>query len=248
PRQKGKIGITIISPWFVPRDQTAASHRASYRALEFLFGWFADPITYGDYPKSMRANVGNRLPKFTKAQSNLLKGSYDFLGLNYYTAFYAEHAPFSNSLNKSYDGDRKATLTSYKNSTPIGTPTALSWLFTYPRGLQELLLYIKAKYNNPPIYITENGMADVNNSSLPIKEALKDSSRIRYHHGHLSHLLKAVKQGVNVKGYYVWCFWDDFEWDSGYTIRFGLTFVNFKNKLERYLKYSAYWYKMFLLH
>ena len=61
----------------------------------------------------MKSTVGERLPKFTKAQSKLLKSSFDFLGLNYYTAFYAEHATFSNySINRSYDADIQATLTS----------------------------------------------------------------------------------------------------------------------------------------
>ncbi|GMY22310.1 vicianin hydrolase-like [Fagus crenata] len=125
--------------------------------------------------------------------------------------------------------------------------TALSWLFIHPKGLRELLLYIKENYNNPVIYITENGLADANNSSLPIKDALKDSLRIRYHYGHLSYLSKAIREGVNVKGYYAWSFLDDFEWDAGYTVWFGLTYIDFKDNLKRYLKYSAYWFKMFLL-
>ena len=51
-----------------------------------------------------------------------------------------------------------------------------------------------------------------------------------------------------MKGYYAWSFWDDFEWDAGYTVGFGFTLVDVKDNLKRYLKYSAYWYKMFLLH
>jgi beta-glucosidase/6-phospho-beta-glucosidase/beta-galactosidase len=57
----------------------------------------------------------------------------------------------------------------------------------------------------------------------------------------------ACREGVNVKAYYAWSFLDDFEWDAGYTVRFGFTFVDFKDNLKRYLKYSAYWFKMFLL-
>ncbi|XP_065625528.1 vicianin hydrolase-like [Quercus suber] len=207
---------------------------------------FAHPITYGDYPQSMKSLVGNRLPKFTEAESKLLKGSLDFLGLNYYTTNYAESAA-SNSVNISYVTDRCLTLTTVKNGTPIGTPTALDWLYVYPKGIRELVLYIKKNYNNPMIYITENGVADENNSSLPIKDVLKDSLRIRYHYAHLSYLSKAIKEGVNVRGYYAWSFFDDFEWDVGYSVRFGLTFVDFKNNLKRHLKYSAYWFKMFLL-
>ncbi|XVF10001.1 hypothetical protein REPUB_Repub07fG0146600 [Reevesia pubescens] len=244
--QKGKIGITIITNWFIPKFDTTADRKAASRALDFLFGWFVDPVIFGKYPKSMQSLVGSRLPKFTKAESKMLKGSIDFLGVNYYTANYAENAPPSNTSNLFTDS--RANLTTEKNGVPIGTPTVVSWLFIYPKGLKELMLYIKDKYNNPPIYVTENGVAEANNASLTVKEALKDSIRIRHLDSHLKSLLKAIQEGVNIKGYYVWAFLDDFEWSSGYTLRFGLTYVDFKNNLRRYLKYSAYWFKMFLLN
>ncbi|XP_017974101.1 PREDICTED: beta-glucosidase 12 [Theobroma cacao] len=245
--QKGKIGITIVTNWYKPISNTAANRMATSRALDFFFGWFVRPITFGDYPKSMRSAVGSRLPKFSEAQSKMLKGSLDFLGVNHCTTNYVENAPSSNKVNLSYADDRRIKLTTEKKGVSIGLPTALSWLFIYPKGLRELLLYINENYNNPAIYITENGVADANNASLPIKDALKDNVRIRYLHGHLTYLLKAIKEGVDVKAYYVWTFLDDFEWDAGYTVRFGLTYIDFKNNLKRYLKYSAYWLKMFLL-
>ncbi|XP_062079576.1 vicianin hydrolase-like [Humulus lupulus] len=247
--QKGKIGITIVTHWFEPKHKTTADQRAASRALDFLFGWFAQPVTFGHYPQSMRLVAKNRLPKFTEAESKLLKGCIDFLGLNYYTANYAESAPLTSTRNLSYVGDRQATLTTDKNGIPIGTPTALGWLFIYPQGIRKLLLHIKDHYNNPEIYITENGLADANNdTTLPVKEAIKDSLRIRYLHGHLSYLAQAIREGVRVKGYYVWTFWDDFEWDAGYTVRFGIAYIDFKDNLKRHLKYSAYWLKRFLLH
>ncbi|KAL6125101.1 hypothetical protein ACLB2K_077609 [Fragaria x ananassa] len=118
--------------------------------------------------------------------------------------------------------------------------TDLDWLYVYPKGIREVLLYIKEKYNNPNIFITENGYAYGYNASTPIEEARKDNLRIRYHHDHLWYLLKAIKDGVQVKGYYAWSFFDDFEWDAGYTIGFGLTLVDVKDNLKRYLQYSAY--------
>jgi beta-glucosidase/6-phospho-beta-glucosidase/beta-galactosidase len=72
---------------------------------------FMDPLTRGDYPLSMRALVGNRLPQFTKEQSRLMKGAFDFIGLNYYTTNYADNLPPSNGLNVSYDTDARANLT-----------------------------------------------------------------------------------------------------------------------------------------
>ena len=54
------------------------------------------------------------------------------------------------------------------------------------------------------------------------------------------------RSGVDVRGYFAWSFLDDFEWESGYTIRYGITYVDYSNGLRRYLKHSAFWFKKFL--
>ncbi|KAF3450135.1 hypothetical protein FNV43_RR06215 [Rhamnella rubrinervis] len=244
--QKGQIGITLVTHWFQPKFPTDADRKAAFRVLDFFLGWYLHPITYGDYPKTMQSFLGNRLPKFTPSQSYSLKGSMDFLGLNYYTTNYVE-ASHLTTTNHSFTTDLRATLSSVKKGVAIGQPTVLNWLYIYPRGIRELALYVKDNYKNPPMYITENGVAEANNNSLPVKEAIKDSVRIRYLHGHISYLLESIKKGANVKGYFQWAFFDDFEWDAGYTVRFGIVYVDFKDNLKRYLKYSAYWYKRFLL-
>ena len=71
-----------------------------------------DPLTHGDYPHSMQSLVGNRLPKFNQKQSKLVKGSFDFIGLNYYTANYAANATHHNSGNASWSTDSWANLSS----------------------------------------------------------------------------------------------------------------------------------------
>uniref|UniRef100_A0A7N0SX14 Beta-glucosidase n=1 Tax=Kalanchoe fedtschenkoi TaxID=63787 RepID=A0A7N0SX14_KALFE len=245
--QKGKIGITLASHWIEPKFNTEADQKAALRILDFMFGWFIHPLTYGDYPPTMRPIVGHRLPNFTQSESSLVKGSMDFLGLNYYTTQYAEVVENVNKVNLSYTGDWHAILSTSRNGVAVGTPTALNWLFICPKGIESLLLYIKKNYSNPEIYITENGVADLRNDSIPVQEAIKDAVRIRYHDAHLRYLAKSIRQGVNVKGYYLWSFLDDFEWDAGYTVRFGITYIDFKDGLKRYLKYSAYWLKRFLL-
>ncbi|KAK6933711.1 Glycoside hydrolase family 1 [Dillenia turbinata] len=70
---------------------------------------------------------------------------------------------------------------------------ASSWLHVYPKGIREVLLYTKTKYKNPLIYITENGVDEANNSSLPLKEALKDPMRIYYYHSHLLNVKSAIE-------------------------------------------------------
>ncbi|KAL9269997.1 Beta-glucosidase 11-like protein [Drosera capensis] len=195
----------------------------------------------------MRSIVGSRLPRFTVEQSNMLKHAYDYIGLNYYTASYAADDNSTTSITElSYTTDNHVDVTKEKDGVPIGEPTALSWLYIYPEGIQYTTKYVKDMYNDPPIIITENGVAELNNLTLPLNEALQDYQRIRYHTLHLIALLKAIRNGIRVQGYIVWSILDDFEWNFGYTCRFGLNYIDYQNGLKRYPKYSALWFKTFL--
>ncbi|XP_020223844.1 beta-glucosidase 12 [Cajanus cajan] len=244
--QKGTIGITLVSHWYVPISNKKLDQDAAGRAIDFMLGWFIEPLTTGNYPQSMRSLVGGRLPKFSKQQAKLVVGSFDFIGLNYYTANYAGDAPQLRNARPSYLTDFHAKLTTQRNGVPIGSNAASSWLYVYPKGIRELLLYVKNKYNNPSIYITENGIDEFNDPTLSLEEALVDTHRIDYYYRHLFYLQHAIKDGANVKGYFVWSLLDNFEWANGYTVRFGMNFVDFKNGLKRYQKLSAKWFKNFL--
>ncbi|KAM3692664.1 hypothetical protein ACJW31_08G106000 [Castanea mollissima] len=244
--QKGVIGIALNSFWMVPFNNSIENQNATQRSLDFVLGWFLDPLTNGDYPHSMRSIVKDRLPKFTKEQSMLVNGSFDFIGLNYYTAFYAAYAPQTNGVEASYSTDSGASLTPSRNGSLIGPQAGSIWLHVYPRGIRDLLLYTKRKYHNPLIYITENGVDEINNATLSLEEALVDKQRIKYHRSHLRHVLRAIKDGVNVTGYFAWSLLDVFEWNAGYTVRFGINYVDYKDGLKRHPKHSAHWFKNFL--
>ncbi|KAH9795332.1 Beta-glucosidase 42 [Citrus sinensis] len=123
---------------------------------------------------------------------------------------------------------------------------ASEWLYVVPWGLRKVLNYIAKTYNNPPIYVTENGMDDEENDSSPLHEMLDDKLRVRYFKGYLSAVAQAIKDGADVRGYFVWSLLDNFEWAQGYTKRFGLVYVDYKNGLVRHPKSSAYWFMRFL--
>nr|GEW85478.1 beta-glucosidase 12 [Tanacetum cinerariifolium] len=245
--QNGRIGISLVTRWMVPYSDAKLHKDAALRALDFDFGWFLNPLTFGEYPESMRINVGNRLPRFTAEESYNLRNSLDFLGLNYYTANYVQHVSEAVTDNMTRSSDAQAYLTSERNGVAIGNKGGSEWLRSYPQGLHDLLVYIKNNYNNPPIYITENGVDEQNNSSLSLRIVLQDDFRVQYYAGHLQKLLQAINAaGVNVKGYFAWSLLDSFGWDRGYAVRFGLHFVDYGNELRRYPKFSSTWFTNFL--
>ncbi|OMP12644.1 Glycoside hydrolase, family 1 [Corchorus olitorius] len=193
PTQKGKIGITLNTTWYKPLNATKEQEEAADRALDFIFGWFVEPLIYGEYPKSMRDFLGEKLPRFTADETKMIKGSIDFLGVNYYSSSYASYVPFNPNNTANYLNYANVATSTEKDGVPIGTPTPVSWLFLFPKGLEELMLKIKEKYNNPLVYINENGVAEANNRSLSIPEAIKDSLRITALDSHLKFLLSAIE-------------------------------------------------------
>ncbi|KAK7314302.1 hypothetical protein VNO77_39518 [Canavalia gladiata] len=239
--QKGQIGITLNSPWVMPLSQSKANINAASRALSFLYDRFMEPLNSGSYPVEMVNNTGERLPKFSKEQSLMVKGSFDFMGLNYYTSSYAVNAPCTRE-NQTIFTDACVSLTTTRDGAQIGPKAASDWLYIYPRGIQDLLLYTKEKFNNPVIYITENGVDELNDNT----KSLEDNMRVDYISNHLSYVHSAIQNGVNVKGYFVWSLLDNFEWADGYTVRFGIVYVDYKDGLGRYPKKSAEWFQKFL--
>ncbi|XP_058073473.1 beta-glucosidase 12-like isoform X3 [Magnolia sinica] len=244
--QKGIIGIINIAHWYVPVSTSNSDYVAAQRAIDFMIGWFMDPLTYGEYPPIMRSYVENRLPKFTKEQSDMLRGSFDFMGLNYYTSNYAAQVSLSDTIRVSYATDSHVNVTVERNGIPIGPQAASTWLYVYPQGIRDMLVYLKKRYNNPVIYVSENGVDEFNNDSLSLEEALQDNMRIDYYHRHLLFVQSAIRDGVDVRGYFAWSLLDNFEWADGFTVRFGLNYVDYKDGLKRYPKQSALWFQQFL--
>ncbi|CAN0923782.1 Beta-glucosidase 24 [Linum grandiflorum] len=172
-----EIGITLVTHWFVPYDNTSSEDiDAAQRALDWLYGWYMDPLTYGYYPRTML-------------------GSY--------------------------------------------------WQYLYPEGLRVLLEYTKEKYDDPVIYITENGLSEKDNTTQTLAEALQDQMRIDFYNSHLTSVKQAMtEKQVKVKGYFAWSYADNFEWNEGYTVRFGLYYINYTD-LSRHPKDSACWFTNF---
>ncbi|KAM7274272.1 hypothetical protein ACFE04_028936 [Oxalis oulophora] len=257
--QRGEIGVTILSNWAKgarsssnSTDQLHNHHdllRQIRIIIDFTIGSFLDPLVTGDYPKSMRKLLGDQLPEFTQEQSKMVKnGSFDFLGLNYYSSWLVTADKLKPDYTVGCGPDASPFVTFADADVKVhsarkGVPDSTH---TYGKEIRDMLRYVNRKYNHPAIYIMENGKEQKYDNNITVKEALQDEFRINYITKHLFWLKKSVMEGINVKGYFPWGLFDVFEWTAGHTIGTGLYYVDYKNGIKINTKLSAQWFKNFL--
>jgi beta-galactosidase len=238
-KQKGVIGLSNNCDWREPRSEAAEDREAAQRSLEFFLGWFADPVHFGTYPDIMRSRVGERLPAFTPRESELLRGSTDFFGLNHYTTMVASHAGAGvpGELNPFGNGgifeDQDVVLT----TDPRWKQTQMGWAIV-PWGCRKLLHWVSDRYGKPDIILTENGAAF---DDRLVNGQVDDPDRVEFLKSYLLECHRALQENVPLKGYFLWSFMDNFEWASGYTRRFGIHYVDYATG-RRIPKASARWY------
>ncbi|KAF7032413.1 hypothetical protein CFC21_043586 [Triticum aestivum] len=238
--QKGVVGVSIYSYWSYPLTNSTVDLDATQRCKDFFFGWILNPLVFGDYPQVMKKNVGSRLPSFTEVQSELIKGSLHFIGINHYYSLYVNDRPLETVI-RDYNTDMAVDLRGSRTG-PLVSPSAPPNVPSDPRGLQLVLEYLKETYGNLPVYVQENGMASAD-------DGLDDAERIGFLSSYMESTLNAIRNGANVRGYFAWAFMDLFELLSGYQSRYGLYRVDFADERRpRQARLSARWYSGFLRH
>ncbi|XP_020226110.1 uncharacterized protein LOC109807849 [Cajanus cajan] len=244
-KQGGQVGLVVDCEWAEANSDKIEDKSAAARRLDFQLGWFLHPLYYGDYPEVMRERLGDQLPKLSEEDKKILLNPLDFIGLNHYTSRFISHVTECTEEHYYYKVQEMERIVEWEGGQVIGEKAASEWLYVVPWGLRKILNYVSQKYATP-IFVTENGMDDEDNDNVPLHEMLDDKLRVRYFKGYLASVAQAIKDGADVRGYFAWSLLDNFEWAQGYTKRFGLVYVDYKNGLSRHPKSSAYWFSRFL--
>lgn len=186
--------------------------------------WFNDPVFLGKYPEEGLKKFAEYLPEITEEDMKLISQPLDFMGQNIYNGYMVKAAE---------DGGFE-----YVDRYPGFPKTAANWPVT-PECFYWGVKFLYDRYKLP-LYITENGMSCHDDVSLDGK--VHDPNRQNFLDLYISALQKANDEGVDVRGYFLWTFLDNFEWDKGYTERFGIVHVDFRTQ-KRIVKDSAFWYQ-----
>ncbi|XP_023019417.2 cytosolic beta-glucosidase [Leptinotarsa decemlineata] len=230
---KSRNTIVIDSDWYEPATHSKADAIAAEIKRQFVYGMYAHPIVYGNWPKIMIDNIAkyskaqgfkqSRLPAFSQEEIELIKGTYDFLAVNHYTTYMVSALEDPNHVG-GVSWDEDSGVNSYQKST--WKTAAIDWFKIVPWGFGKLLRWLKHTYGDKEIVITENGVSDTTGT-------LRDQHRIDYLQSYMSHMVDAIYDGVNVTSYTVWSIIDNFEWNQGFNAKLGMYYINMSDPEKR---------------
>jgi beta-glucosidase len=223
---KHDIGLVVNLVPIHPATDSEADRAAAERLDCYLNRQFLDPVLLGQVPPELPRMFGPSWPNWSDGELARVRQPIDFVGVNYYLRLVVGDEP---------DGGPARARPVRQTSCPH---TAMGWEI-YPQGLTDTLVWLKQRYGDVPQYITENGAAfdDILEPNL----AVKDVSRVEYLKDHLVAARRAIEAGVELRGYYLWSLLDNFEWQCGYSKRFGIVHVDFESQ-RRIPKESARFY------
>jgi beta-glucosidase len=221
-----KVGMAIDVNQVVPATDSERDRSAAERWSSARDAWFLDPLFGRGYPAlglDAHREAGH-LDGIDLAEPPA--GDLDYLGLNYY-----RRDSVSATSDRAFDWEISAA--------PGSEQTQMDW-HVAPDGLRDVLLELNQTYAPREIVLTENGAAYPD--TVDPDGRVRDVDRLEYLARHIAAASDALRAGVPLTGYYVWSMLDNYEWNFGYTRRFGLVHVAYDSQ-RRTPKDSARWYQ-----
>ena len=225
---KQRIGIVVNLEPKDPASDSPADQAAVVRADAYMNRQYLDPLYLGRYPDEMHEMFGDAWKELSSAEVREIQQPSDFLGINYYTRSVVRHDPKSPPVH--------ASAVPQLHATQMTT----GWE-VHPVSLTRTLCWVKERYGDIPLYVTENGGAFYD---PPVARGarVEDPLRVECYREHLRAVRDAIARGVDVRGYFAWSLLDNLEWATGFTNRLGIVHVDFETQV-RTLKTSADFYR-----
>lgn len=205
-RAEGASNLGIVTN--LQKSEPASDSEEDKAAAHLFDGvfnrWYLGGLYKGEYPADIVRVFEPHLPENFEADMATVSAPVDWAGINYYTRSLMQHNPDNPNQPITVKGP--------------GEKNDLGWEI-YPQGLTDLLVRVSRDYTKVPLYVTENGMSEDD-----------DTRRVDFYDVHLKAVLEAQKQGADVRGYFAWSLIDNFEWAEGYTSRFGIVHVDYETQ------------------
>jgi beta-glucosidase len=212
-----RAGITLNFEPNLPATDSAADQRAAAEAFDWLYEAFATPVLSGAYPQRMLDRMGSAAD-IRPGDMALIAARNDFMGVNYYT-------PARVSAERGVVRDEAAEY------------SLMNWAIN-PDGLYAVLMRLhRDSRGRLPLYVTENGNSFVDALH---NGRVHDDRRVAYLRGHFAAAHRAIQNGADLRGYFVWSLMDNFEWAWGYEQFFGVVHVDFATQ-QRTIKDSGFY-------
>ncbi|HEX8217535.1 MAG TPA: GH1 family beta-glucosidase [Allosphingosinicella sp.] len=211
-----EIGLVVnIEPKY-PASDSEADRAAAARSEAYMNRQYLDPAFGLGCPVEMAEIFGPAWRDWTEEELALAAQPIDWLGVNYYTRGVMKADAAAWPVGAAY------------TVQPNKTYTATGWE-VFEAGLTQTLLWVKDRYGNPPVYITENGSAFFDPPTAS-GGRVRDPHRVDYLHRHLRAVHAAIEAGADIRGYMAWSLLDNLEWSLGFSKRFGIVHVDFETQ------------------
>jgi beta-glucosidase len=231
-----------------PKTDSEADRAAAerYHAMNNIY--FLETAIHGRYPNAFVVPTPYEQMGFRPGDEKIMQVPLDWIGFHYYTRRIVSDARASHSANSgalatetqdtANGGDSWTQLNAVM---PAEGPLTDGGLEIWPRGIYDLVTRISRDYNHPIIEITESGCSYLDTPYEEQGGRVPDARRIAFFRAELAELARAIADGANVRAFHAWSLLDNFEWADGYSERYGLTYVDYRNQ-KRTVKDSGLWY------
>lgn len=233
-----------------PKTDTAADRAAAARYHAMNNVYFLETAMHGRYPQAFVGETPYAAMGFRPGDDKIMQAPLDWIGFHYYTrrivsdAGAASHPGAGATFGTEIEEDTTAgrdPYTRFHAVMPTEGPLTDAGLEVWPRGIYDLVMQITREYNRPILEITESGCSYLDTPYEKEDGRVPDARRTVFFREELAELARAIADGANVRSFHAWSLLDNFEWTDGYSQRYGLTYVDFRDQ-KRTVKDSGLWY------